>query len=521
MQRAAVAIIVLAFLLANPARISAADLASQIEMLERSVEALGAERVLNGGLTRSLTVKLSHAMDALRQADAKRVSSQLRAFENQSRGLVASGRVPVKPGTALIDGAISARLAVERIAFTVPPIMVDLPQPCAITEPCEMARLWVDPRGGKGASGTEDSPFPTIADAIALARQQGACGVELRLAPGRYEENVDVSLDLRVIGEGEGVVLTGSIVNYAGWDLHLERVVLQSSSWPGAIIVDSQCDSRTEISRVRIDGAAGSGIFQRGGSIRIGLTTIRGVRAVPGAPESGTALWLTGGTKAVLGLVGIEENAAGGILAEGEETGVYAAGVLIERNEVTPFAEVLEEGALPQGPGIDVRDGALLLMQFSVVRDNDLYGLLLRNGARAHVRYSKIERTRRLPSTHAYEWLADANVLVDDGSAIELDSYLVAHSLAGIILRNSLGSGSRGEISHHAIGIGLLFSSLPTGEEVSNLVTCMTDRTRMLHNDRNVDSTILPLPPTDPPGGEPPPPPVCERVAFDCAWCGS
>lgn len=518
MRRAALATILWIFVIAAPHSLFGADLAFQLETLEASVEALEAQHVLNRGQARSLGVKLSHASDALREADAKRVSSHLGGFESEALGLVASGRLSSKLGQALIGAAASIRVSVERLAFTVPEIKIELPQPCAANEPCVPLQFRVDPGAGKGGDGTKGAPFGTIADALAAGKQSGACGVELLLAPGSYDEGIDVPFDLRVTGEGTGVVLTGSIVNRGGWDLHLDRISLRSSPWPGAVIVDSHCDSRTELSRVEIDGASGTGVFQRRGSIRIGLTTIRGTDAVGGDPGSGTALRLVDGAKGVLGLVGIEGNASG-ILAEGVGTSLYAAGVLIAGNRVTPFAEEIPEGEAPQAPGVEVRGGALLLMQFGVVRDNDLYGIVIQDGSRAHVRYTTVEGTRSLPSSHPYGRFADANI-VARRSTIELDSFRATRSLVGLILRDALGYGARGEISHHEIGLGLSFSALPTSDEVTTLVRCITDRTRMLYNRRNVDSTILPLPPADPPEGEPPPAPVCARVPFDCTWCG-
>lgn len=496
----------------------AAEPVSQIEALGRAVESLRADQLVQPGAARSLTVKLEHASDALRQADARKAMTQLHAFEQEARGLTSAGRLPSKTGQALVDGAASTRLMIDRLAFTIPPIITDDFQPCSAPQACIKMPLWVDARASKGGDGTRVSPVATIAEAIALARHSGACGADIHLVPGLYTENVDVPLHLAILGDGEGVFLEGSIFNGGGWDLRVERITIRSSPWPGGIVVDSQCASVTEISRTTVEGATGSGIAQRGGKLRLGLSLIRGTTAVPGEAESGTGLRLTGGAKAVLGLVGLEENGGGALLASGEETGVYAAGLLVARNQVTPYAEPLPEGETPQAPGVDIRDGALLLMQFSVLRDNDLFGLVLREGARAHVQFTTIERTRSLPNEHPYERHVDSNVTVI-GSRIELSSFTLSHSLVGLMLRDSLGAGSRGEISHNTIGLGIFWSGPPL-DDISNLVRCLTDRTAFAHNERNVDSTFLPVPPADDPIGDPPPPPSCARVPFDCTWCG-
>jgi hypothetical protein len=505
-----------ALLLAAP--LLAAEPVLQIEILQSAVYSLQADHVLPYGTVRSLTVKLEHTSDALRQADAQRAITQLQAFENEAQGLTFAGRLPSKIGQALVDGAASTRLMIERLAFTVPTIITEGLQPCTAPESCVKTPLWVHPKAPKGGNGTRAFPVATIAEAIALARKWGACGLEIHLAPGLYVENVDVTLHLDILGDGEGVVLQGSVVNRGGWDLRVDRITIRSSPWPGGVVVESQCEARTEISRTTIEGATGSGVTQRGGTLRLGLSAIRGTVAVPGEPESGTGLRVTGGAKAVLGLVGIEENGGGGLLASGEETGVYAAGILVARNRVTPYVEPLSKDEIPQAPGIDIRNGALLLMQFSVLRDNDLYGLTLRDGARAHVRFTTVDRTRSLSERHPYAELADSNVAVIN-SGIELFSYTLSRSVVGLLMADSLGAGSQGVISHNNIGLAISWSGTPV-DEISSLVRCLTDKTIFPHNDRNIDSLSLPLPPPDIPGEDSPPPPPCARVPFDCTWCG-
>lgn len=511
-----IALLVLMLVAALP--LIAADPASEIEVLETTVQSLGVQQLLTPGQVRSLVVKLEHANDALRQADARKAMTQLHAFESEARGVVRASKLDPKIGAALLAGAISARLAIDRIAHTVPPIRTDVFQPCGSPQACMKTPMWVNSRARKGGTGSESSPVATIAEAISLARAAGACGIELHLSPGIYPESIDVPLDLEIAGNDEGVVIEGSIVNRGGWSLDIDRITLRSSPWPGAIVVDSACASSTEISRATIEGATGAGIAQRGGSIRLGLSIVRGTLPVPGEPGSGTGVKLTGGAKAVLGLVALEENRGGGLLAMGTETEVYAGAVVVARNEITPHLEPLPPGDVPQAPGIDVRDGALLLMQFGVVRENQLYGLMVREGSRAHIRFTRVERTMSLPEFHPYHWAADSNVVVVR-SRIELASVTLSRALVGLLMLDSLGAGTRGEISHHEIGLAVSWSGPPI-DETYNLVRCLTDRTPFINNVRNIDASTLPLPPPDLPGEEPPPAPPCARVPFDCTWCG-
>ena len=404
-----------------------------IQLSER-VEALAAQQILTPGQGRSLGVKLHHAARKLQFGKARAAIRQLKTFEQESKAL---GKViPQKEALFLIGQSRLARQEISALAFELPAFQAGTIQPCFSDEGCEYAILHVDAAAQAPADDSEDNPFPTIAAALAHALKLAGCGVELRLATGTYTETVQVPLHLKLHGEARGVVINGSIVNPDGWALGIERLQSAPPQFPGAIVTDSLCPSDTEISRVGISSATGFGVFQRGGRLRMNLSTIADTRSHAALPASGTGIMLTGGVQAIIGLVDVERSRSSGLAAEGPATRVYVAASRFA-NGAAALPAISDNTSHPRAPGVDIRQGALALMQFTTLFGNELYGLAVSDAARLHFRYGTIENTRELPRSHPLRNLADANLLGRQAAAIELTSFTIQNSLAGLILNAS------------------------------------------------------------------------------------
>lgn len=482
-----------------------------IIQLNQRVEALVAQQVLNTGQGKSLGVKLDHAARELQAGNARSVIQQLGAFEKESTAL---GRIlPQKDALFLIGQSLLARQEISRLAFELPGHLAGTFQPCFSDEGCEYLALHVDAAALGPADGSEDHPFATIAAALAHALKLGACGVELILAAGTYAESVQVPLHLKLRGEAPGVVINGSIVNPDGWALAIARLQIRAAALPGAIVTDSPCPADTEIARVGISAAAGFGVFQRGGRLRMNLSTIADTRADAALPASGTGIMLSGGVQAIIGLVNVERSRASGLAAQGPATRVYIAASRFADGDVALPADP-GDTSRPPASGVDLRQGALALMQFSALTGNELHGLAVSDGARLHFRYGTIENTRELPRSHSLHRIADANLLGDHAAAIELTSFTIQNSLAGLIMNASPASATIGRLRNHEIGI-YLNPDPPDPDVFNEAFLCLTDRVSFVNIRRNVDGPFLPIPGDG--GGDPP---VCVRVPFDCSWCG-
>jgi hypothetical protein len=362
------------------------------------------------------------------------------------------------------------------------------------------------------ADGSEHHPFTTIAAALAYALKLKVCGVELRLAAGTYSESVPVPLHLKLHGKERGIVINGSIVNPDGWALGIDRLQVRSAASPGAIVTDSLCPSDTEISRVGVSAATGFGVFQRGGRLRMNRSSIADTRATVALPASGTGIMLTGGVQAVIGLVDVEQSHSSGLVVEGPATRAYVAASRFAKGAIA-LPAVVDDASRPPASGVDIRQGALALMQFNTLAGNELYGLAVSDGARLHFRYGIVENTRDLPPSHPLHRSAASNVRGDRAAAIELTSFTSQNSLVGLFMNASPASASIGRLSNHEIGM-YLNPDPPEPAAFTDAFRCLTDRVTFHNIRRNVDGMFVPIP-----GDGSEDPPVCVRVPFDCAWC--
>jgi hypothetical protein len=221
---------------------------------------------------------------------------------------------------------------------------------------------------------------------------------------------------------------------------------------------------------------------------------------------------LTGGVQAIIGLVDVERSRSSGLAAEGPGTRVYIAASRFANGDAA-IPAVSDGASRPSAPGVDVRQGALALMQFSTLVGNELYGVAVSDGARLHFRYGTIENTLELARSHPLHDIADANLLGDHAAAIELTSFTIQNSLVGLIMNASPASAAIGSLRNHEIGI-FLNPDPPEPEAFNEAFHCLTDRVSFHNNRRNVDGLFLPIP--DDGSGDPP---VCVRVPFDCSWC--
>ena len=206
------------------------------------------------------------------------------------------------------------------------------------------------------------------------------------------------------------------------------------------------------------------------------------------------------------------------MVASGSQTRVYATSVSVTGTGVNPSFRG-EASWLDDVPAaVEVRDGALLLMEFSTLSRNELAGLRVRDGSRAHFRYGLVQRTEDVPD-HAN--LATGNVIaISDGTILELSHFtLTRGALAGLMISGAFATASDGEVSWHPIGA--VIQGMPPVVDpdyrLESAVACLEDDVDFSENDRPLDSDAIPVPCLGPDC----PVPVCRRVPFVCPWCGN
>lgn len=481
-------------------------------------ELVGLE-VLTAGQGRALTQGLDQTGEALKGGDARGAIRRLATFERHTRALIAGGVLASVVGQPLIDEAARAGAQIGRLAFGAGPAR---PLSWSVTgcperQECSYAVLFVDRRATVEGEpdGSAERPFRAIGAALDRADEIEACGVEIRIADGIYAENVVLSRHTTLVGASrDGVLVIGAIVNNAGADLTFRHARVAALDGPGAIFTDAPC-ATTSISDVIVERSSGFGVYQRGGALTMLGSIVRNTEGVAGSRLAGTAVYLTGGVQASLGLLEIADNAASGIVASGAETRVYATSVAVTRTSVNAFFRE-EASALGEvAAAVDVRGGALLLMEFSTVSRNELVGLRVRDGSRAHVRYSLIERTLAPPESGT----ATANaVAMSDGSVLELSQFtLTRGAFIGLWVASAFATASDGEVSWHTIGAEIHGMPAPGDPEytVDAAAACLNTRVEYVHNDVDLDAGELPRPCLEPDCVPP-----CRQVPFDCPWCG-
>ena len=493
----------------------------RVQTLTVAVQSLVDTHALTGSRGRRLEKRLADANDALTRGKVREVTARLDAFVALADALVATGEMRRSDATTLIVEARAIGAQVEALALrpgSARPASWSL-EGCPERQPCTYAVVFVDddlavsgPRDG-----TLNRPFRTIAAALKHADAIHACGVEIRVADGIYRENVVIRRDTIIEGESrDATVILGAVVNNAGAVLTVRNVSLSAVNRPGGLFTDALC-AITTVADVRMDGSVRFGIYQRGGVLTVLRSIIRNTAADAGSRVFGTAIYLTGGVQAVIGLTELTGNETAGIVATAGQTRVYAASVSVTGTTVHPFFSAEASGLDDVPTAVDVSDGALLLMEFSAIVRNELIGLRVREGAQAHFRYGTIARTRQI---EGFETRGTANAAaIADGTILELSSFTLRRgSLVGLFVSEAFVTASNGTISRHPIGLAVQGLPPPSDPDydIESAVECLMEDVRYERNDFPLDASSLPVP--CPPGQECPRA-TCRRVPFVCSWC--
>ena len=482
--------------------------------MQTNLDLLLKQQTLNQGQHQSLMTKLDRAHAALRNGKPGAVVARLDTFDDEVQRLVNGGVLDDKTAQPLLDGSKSVHQTIAGI-LTVPQVTPPVVQLCSAPIPCKsFLVLHVAPHRGlfgvRKPDGSAAAPYPHISDALARAASDKACGVELVVAAGGYDENIDVDRALRIRGAGAGTSIHGSIRNHGGYPLIVGSLALRNSPDPGAIVVDS-CPAVTDVSSVIISGAARNGIYQSLGSIRVADVTVRDTIALADERHAGFGIRLSE-AQAVLGGLQLLANGAGGLSVEGAAAHAYITASLILNNNLNPFFPVTPGDLDVIGTGIVVDNSALLLAEFTDLHGNALAGLHVRNGAQAHYRYGRIDRTRLT----ADGMFGGYNISINDAAAAELESFTSADAdLVGLGITRGFATASDGIVSNVPIGIALT----PPDGFSGDVLACLRSGLRVILRPDQIPFQGPITLPCDPELGTCPPPPPCVTVPFDCPWC--
>jgi hypothetical protein len=470
----------------------------QIAQIRDAVEDLVETQVLLPGKGRALQRKLDKTIKKLRQAKADGATRQLGRFQTLTLKFEQRGFLPSVDGAALRSqaGAAAAGIVMITIDGIAPPPDPDLfcePAPAACPD-LSGSYTTYHVRGGGGGiglapDGSEARPYRTIVAALAAAEANALPRVELRVAGALYTGDLVITRSTRIIGDPRGpAFIEGSISSDGAYRLELRDVRVGPPAGIG-ISVDDACAS-TRVDGVRVEGARGYGILQRGGSIEIADTIVQDTESEAVNLTRGTGIYLACGVGARLDDVQLVSNASAGLVVAGEDTTALGANLHVADTGVHPSlaADLCAAPALMGA--VQVRLGASAGFNLFTIRDNDVIGLLVAGedaagrASDATFRDGTIDRTGAL----AGDCAGGNNIMVIDSGELELGDFTCAEAdLAGILLaRDGEADLESGTVSSNLIGAAVQ----TVGFDLSRL----QPRVRYVDNGRNLDATVLPIP---------------------------
>jgi nitrous oxidase accessory protein NosD len=481
--------------------------------LRLHIEDLHAREVLKWPEAMRLVSPIDDADARRRQGrsdDALQAVDQL-ADEIQSLGR--SGALPAEETKALLGDAQSIRADISEILIGT----VGVRRKCPAKE-CAPITLHADSRVVPGANqdGSAARPFSSIAAALDAAEARGVCGVRVVVAPGTYTGDLVISRNTSIFGAVERrrpqVVIRGSLESDGAHDLNIYGVSFLESP-RAAIRVSNPC-AYTILQAVWIESASHFGIDIDGGALAANDVLVTSTRGTITVIASGVGIRLQGGVQAAMSAVELTDNDDGALTVMGEGTRAYARHFIVRRNRILGglFSVIAAVSAL---------DRALLLMEESVIEDNESIGLLGAGRSLIHFRAGQVTGTRRaeLPGRGGE---AGFNALSYTNSILELHTFTLADGALGVqYASGGTGISTDGDVFGNGIGVSIQGSMFP--------LACITRDVYVFGNERDFDGDALPLPDVEPPDLKVATPltapemsePVCSiaPVAFVCDWC--
>jgi hypothetical protein len=343
--------------------------------------------------------------------------------------------------------------------------------------------VWGKRRARRRADGSANAPFPTIAAALAYAREQGFAQVEVRLAPGHYRERVELVADTALVGAEPGSVsIEGPVINY-GHELKLRDLGIRGRGAYGILSLGD--GSATDLRCVAISGCEVA-VQQSGGRLLADWLSVRGTRATA-RPGTGIGILAGNGAKAELRNVALDGNGSQALVLRLSQTVAVVENLYVARTGWHP--SLLGGPDLREIGAVHVGDGATLFGSQVRLERNALCGMLAagwRSGA--HLRHTVVTRTLEVDELLGVNASGGNALSAVHGGALELEAFALEDSdLVGLAIGESCWVSARnGRISRNVIGAYVGDPDFP--------FELITDNVAFEDNDINVQAVSLPIP---------------------------
>jgi hypothetical protein len=295
--------------------------------------------------------------------------------------------------------------------------------PSAVLGKCKPGTRLFVVAGAVGGDGREASPFGTVAEATTHAATAGWCEVDLRLAPGTYEDSIIVDRNTtlrrwnRPVSPKPGakpgqslpiakrVVLRGAILNGGPHRLVVEDIALERVDEVAAIM-SFHAKGETHLHRVTIRDATRRGIYHAGGKLVARHVKIAGTARADGDVRTGVAIDLARGANARLESVTIVDTAAQALAIRGATTIAVASDLDVRRVQWHPASldqvrniqtiETQPDGAASMGFAAILVDEGAFFVDGLRIEHAHFAGVFARRKARVRIRNVVIEDTHSI-----------------------------------------------------------------------------------------------------------------------------
>jgi len=326
--------------------------------------------------------------------------------------------------------------------------------------------------------------FNTINKALNAASTDKALSVKVLIEKGTYAEDIVITRATNLTARsGHKVTIAGRINNDKGHSLSLEGIDIR--------------------------GARGYGLRQKKGNLTLKNVGVYDTRRTRKGRDSGKGMELSNGARGFFTDVVWGNNANTALYIHGSGTKVVASRVLVKDTRIHQQAIDARERQGALCGAVDVCDEATLLLENFEITRNDMAGIMVQKGGKAHVRRGEVTSSKSR-STGQWSSTGGNNIIVLSGGKLELNNFQTHQAEScGLRMHDSWLKARNGRVHHNAIGLG----TTGTPDENYDVYDHVVDGMHFHDNGTNLSTDYLPVP--DPGLGEEEEPQIWEGVPWE------
>jgi hypothetical protein len=186
----------------------------------------------------------------------------------------------------------------------------------------------------------------------------------------------------------------------------------------------------------------------------------------------------------------IEYNSLPVIVIDGANTKAVLSGIIIRGAKLSQTLNSNNNKPTCVG-ALEVRNAATLLIENSLIENNEYIGVCVKDNSRMHLRNSSILNTKEVIDINGNKHFGH-NLVVASNSIVELHGFQCSYSENhGILVNNAYLTAERGNINYNQIGIS--FIDIPTDANY-NPDNCIHQNVMIEGNESRIGTDIVPIP---------------------------